>query len=1460
MNNDAYDNNDTPAEWFQLNGSGSNMNVALFGSNFFVQGETSGGGTVSNSYLWQDSTSPAAQASMYLCCENGNGPGIPGGGNCYDVPNVTNQVVNAAPSNTFVTNSLTQLRGLRRALPVNYPSGSTDVKMYRVMVANAAQNCVALDISRPAGFQCAAPTFNPPAAVYSSAQTVTISTGTGGASIHYTTNGTTPSNTVGTLYSSPVTIGLTGTLQAIAYDSGYDPSPVTAGYYTIGTLKGWVENSLPAGATAAAQNDAWNWITSNPTPYIGTECWQTNNVSGEHQIYFTGATATMSVGSNDTLFCYVYLNPGSPPEEVMLQWTANGSTWYRAFWGPTTDILGMGTCTYIGPLPAAGQWACLSVPATLLGVGGMTMNGMAYSLYNGQAAFDYAGTCTPGSICAAPTFNPAAGAYGPAQSVTISTTTGGASINYTTNGTTPSSTVGTLYSSPVNINSSCTLQAIAYESGDTNSSVSSGVYTINGACAAPTFNPAAGAYGPAQSVTISTTTGGASINYTTNGTTPSSTVGTLYSSPVNISSSCTLQAIAYENGYTNSSVTSGVYTINGACAAPTFNPAAGSYSSAQTVTISTTTSGASINYTTNGTTPSSTVGTAYSSPVTISSTCTLEAIAYKSGYSNSTVTSGSYTINSSGSQTIWVENSLPAGATAYAQNGDAWNWITSNPTPYQGTECWQTDNISGTHQLYFTGATTTMTVGSNATLFCYVYLNPSSPPEEVMLQWTTNGSTWYRAYWGSTNYLSGYGSATQIGALPATGQWVCLTVPASTLGVGGLTMTGMAFSLQNGQAAFDYAGDYTTGLTCAAPTFSPAAGTYSSAQSVIISTTTGGASINYTTNGTTPSSSVGTLYSTPVNIGSTATLEAIAYLSGDTNSSVTSGVYTITSTCAAPTFNPAPGAYGPAQTVTISTTTGGASINYTTNGTAPSSSVGTLYSSPVTIGSTATLEAIAFESGYTPSSVTSGVYTINGACATPTFTPAAGTYSSAQSVTISTTTSGASINYTTNGTTPSSTVGTAYTSPVAISATSTLQAIAYKTGYSNSTVASGVYTISSSGISSLQVNCGGAAVSGTNWVADEDYGSGTSTASVSNSINTSGVTNPAPQAVYQCCRYATTSGTNFTYTITGLIDNGQYTVRLHFAENWFNGSGQREFNVLINGTQVLTNFDIYATAGAEFTAVVEQFTATANSSGTITINFNSTVNSALVSGIEVLSNTLCLAPTFTPAAGTYESAQSVTISTTTGGASINYTTNGTTPSSSVGTLYSTPVNLSSSCTLQAIAFETGYTSSAVTSGTYTIYSIAAQINCGGSAVSGTNWVADEDYGSGTSTASVSNTITTTGVTNPAPQAVYQSCRYATTAGTNFSYTITGLTDNAAYTVRLHFAENWYGSAGQREFNVLINSTQVLTDFDIYATAGAEFAAVVEQFQTTASSTGTITLNFNSVVNSALISGIEILSP
>ena len=101
-----------------------------------------------------------------------------------------------------------------------------------------------------------------------------------------------------------------------------------------------------------------------------------------------------------------------------------------------------------------------------------------------------------------------------------------------------------------------------------------------------------------------------------------------------------------------------------------------------------------------------------------------------------------------------------------------------------------------------------------------------------------------------------------------------------------------------------------------------------------------------------------------------------------------------------------------------------------------------------------------------PSALANGTYTIGGSsptAATPTFSPAAGTYSSAQSVTLSDATSGATIYYTTNGSTPTAS-STKYTGPITVSSTETLQAIAVATGDTNSAVASAAYTIDSAAL------------------------------------------------------------------------------------------------------------------------------------------------------------------------------------------------------------------------------------------------------------------------------------------------------------------------------------------------------------------------------------------------------------
>src|SRR5262249_11995265 len=129
---------------------------------------------------------------------------------------------------------------------------------------------------------------------------------------------------------------------------------------------------------------------------------------------------------------------------------------------------------------------------------------------------------------AAPTFTPAPGSYTGAQSVQLFSTTPGASFYYTTNGTTPT-TASTPYSGPISVSSSITIKAIAVANGSPSSPVASGSYVINlPAGAMPTFSPAPGTYSTTQSVALSDTTAGASIYYTTDGTTPTAS-STLYS-------------------------------------------------------------------------------------------------------------------------------------------------------------------------------------------------------------------------------------------------------------------------------------------------------------------------------------------------------------------------------------------------------------------------------------------------------------------------------------------------------------------------------------------------------------------------------------------------------------------------------------------------------------------------------------------------------------------------------------------------------------------------------------------------------------------------------------------------------------------------------------------------------------------------------------------------------------------
>ena len=244
---------------------------------------------------------------------------------------------------------------------------------------------------------------------------------------------------------------------------------------------------------------------------------------------------------------------------------------------------------------------------------------------------------------ARPVFSLSPGIYGSAQTVTISDATAGATIYYTTDGTIPVTTPPTpsnVYNGTITVNSTETIKAIAAAGGKANSALAGATYIINPA-PTPLFSIPSGSYATALTVTISDAIG-APIYYTTDGTTPT-TASNLYGGPITVNATESIEAIAVASGYSTSAVAGATYAILPPVATPSLSVASGTYTTVQTVTISDTTPGAIIYYTTDGSTPT-TGSNWYKAPITVYSTQTVQAMAVAIGYPNSAVAAATYTI------------------------------------------------------------------------------------------------------------------------------------------------------------------------------------------------------------------------------------------------------------------------------------------------------------------------------------------------------------------------------------------------------------------------------------------------------------------------------------------------------------------------------------------------------------------------------------------------------------------------------------------------------------------------------------------------------------------------------------------------------------------------------------------------------------------------------------------------
>ena len=640
------------------------------------------------------------------------------------------------------------------------------------------------------------------------------------------------------------------------------------------------------------------------------------------------------------------------------------------------------------------------------------------------------------------------------------------------------------------------------------------------------------------------------------------------------------------------------------------------------------------------------------------------------------------------------------------------------------------------------------------------------------------------------------------------------TVTGSTNTAVTWTATGGSVSSTGMFTAPSTAGTYTITATSAADTSKSASASVNVSAPATVSVSISPASATTTTNGTAQ-------FSATVS-GSTNTADTWSATGGTISSAglytapSTAGTWTVKATSVA---DPTKSASATATVnAPVSVSISPASATTTTNGTAQFSATVTgstntavtwtatggtvsstgMFTAPSTAGTyTITATSAADTSKYASASITVSAPV----AAKPTFTPAPGTYTSAQSVTLTSTTSGATICYTTDGSNPAATTpgacsaGTTLANggAVTVSASETLKAIATESGYTNSAAGSAAYVISSSCVANTTAIGPYTACSATfaeNKSNPGTFVTATYTPAVGNGVllllGWGGGTQPYNQSVTSIVNqngtslscfvpspsspYRLASGPGVDSEVMALyycpaipaspavtairvnLDSGAYDIKAIVVEfkagaiatsNFWDtdASAVSTTSTALQAAVSVTNHNpndlvlaflhngnpTYPTGGyppaspdPNYTAittnpaylangVLEARSVTSIANQTATISWQNT-NLQWFGIIAALKSAIASTPTFSPGAGTYAGAQSVTITSPTSGATICYTTDGSSPAASIpgtcsaGTTLTNggAVTVSTSETLKAIATESGFTNSGVGSATYVI--------------------------------------------------------------------------------------------------------------------------------------------------------------
>ncbi len=268
--------------------------------------------------------------------------------------------------------------------------------------------------------------------------------------------------------------------------------------------------------------------------------------------------------------------------------------------------------------------------------------------------------------------------------------------------------------------------------------------------ATPTFSPAGGTFTTAQTVTISDATSGTTIYYTTNGTTPT-TSSTVYGAPITVSSSKTVEAIAIDSNYVQSTVGSAAYTINLNLAAQTITfPAIPTQTVGTPLTLSATaSSGLAVGFASTTTSICTVSGT--TATFIASGTCTIQATqAGNSTYAAAPLVSQSFTVNGKAQTITFTAPTTPVtyspGQTYTPSQQTSYESASASPPTYSQTN---SGTLSGFSSVAATSAELNVTISGS------VSSSSGSGAGVLTLQYSTNnGSTFTTVTAWSSSFSS----------------------------------------------------------------------------------------------------------------------------------------------------------------------------------------------------------------------------------------------------------------------------------------------------------------------------------------------------------------------------------------------------------------------------------------------------------------------------------------------------------------------------------------------------------------------------------------------------------------------------------------------------------------------------------------------------------------------------------